>query len=107
MDVIEKFSKYKDVADLIYRALHQLHMDDLLKEYKSLKDKRYLIGKARSLPVLYSETNADLLNPPCFGWRGDSGGSWRDSPIYHMSHKNGEVYETLDKCPPNYCLGWN
>ena len=98
MQTINKLSKYKDIADLVYLHLHRSSVKDMIKELNDLAQERYVaVWNHWCAYPLFSD---DHLYYPCFNYRLENK---CEDEIYHISHKDHKRKMTNVCLPPNTC----
>jgi len=88
MRTIEKLCQYKDLTDLVYRYVHTLLTQELIHEFDTLSETRYILqDTSLDYPLLYDDTwpgvEMDDVNIPFFNWRSLPSDL---TNIYHISH---------------------
>ena len=96
MKTVEELCKNKDVANLVYRHLHQLHTKALIEELELLsKDDYFMVESMHESEGHYPLLYIDEDTISCFNWRTPNS----LSNILHILHMDHTIHDTGFKHP--------
>ena len=100
MNTIERLCKYKDLTDIVYKHIHQMHTKEMIAELKMLSTLDYTFPDSDdpNAHLLFSNNSEPFSS--CFNWRTEEEIEDNEPlngfglPIFKISHKKLQINDT-------------